>query len=131
MIQGLALLAANGATASAAGFQGGSINHVSIQVNDLKRSKEFYSGVLGLSVVAEGGPEKTVSLGQKGRSFVILRNGSPAGKVDHFAIGVDNFNKDSVIQDLKQRGTTPVDEQQGAGFHVLDPDGFNVQIVKL
>src|SRR5439155_4361109 len=50
-------------------------------------------------------------------------------KVDHFAIGVDNFNKDSVTADLKARGATPIDQQGGGfGFHVLDPDGFPVQI---
>jgi hypothetical protein len=47
----------------------------------------------------------------------------------HFAIGVDNFNKDSVTADLKVRGATPIDQQGGGfGFHVLDPDRFPVQI---
>ena len=49
--------------------------------------------------------------------------------MDHFAIGVDNFNKDSVTADLKARGATPIDQQGGGfGFDVLDPDGFPVQI---
>jgi catechol 2,3-dioxygenase-like lactoylglutathione lyase family enzyme len=129
LIRGLALLSATGATARAAGFQGSHISHVSVQVSDLAHSRDFYSKSLGLSVLAEGGPENTVRLGQNGRAFVILRNGSPAGTVDHFAIGVVGFNKDSVTQDLIQRGTTPIDGNNiGPGFHVKDPDGFNVQI---
>jgi catechol 2,3-dioxygenase-like lactoylglutathione lyase family enzyme len=129
LVRGLALLSAAGATAPAAGFQGSHISHVSVQVSDLARSRDFYSRSLGLSVLAEGGPENTVRLGQNGRAFVILRNGSPAGTVDHFAIGVEGFNKDSVIQDLKQRGTMPIDGGNiGPGFHVKDPDGFNIQI---
>jgi hypothetical protein len=71
LVQGLAVLAAAPATASAAGFQGSSINH----------------------------------------------------------IGVDKFQKDSVAADLKVRGANPIDQQGGDfGFHVLDPDGFPVQI---
>jgi len=49
----------------------------------------------------------------------------PAGTIDHFAIEIERFNKDSVIQDLKQRGTPR--EEGDAGLHVKDPDGFSVQ----
>src|SRR5438094_198598 len=63
------------------------------------------------------------------RSMTEGRPGPPAPKVDHFAIGVDNFNKDSVSADLKTRGANPIDQQGGNfGFHVLDSDGFPVQI---
>ena len=47
--------------------------------------------------------------------------------LDHFAIGVDNFNKESVTADLKARGVTPKEEGDAA-FHVVDPDGYPVQI---
>ena len=40
----------------------------------------------------------------------------------------DNFKKESVTADLKSRGTTPKDEEGGAGFHIVDPDGYPVQI---
>ena len=64
-----------------------------------------------------------------GKNFLVLRPGTPAAKVDHFAVGVDQFNKDSVTADLKARGTTPIEQQGGDfGFHVLDPDGYPVQI---
>ena len=41
---------------------------------------------------------------------------------------VDNFKKESVTADLKARGVTPKDEEGGAGFHIVDPDGYPVQI---
>ena len=47
LVQGLALLAAGSGTASAAGFQGNSINHVSLYVSDLQRSSDFYQRGLG------------------------------------------------------------------------------------
>ena len=64
-----------------------------------------------------------------GQNFLVLRPGNPSGKVDHFAIGVDSFNQEAVTVDLKARGVTPINEQGGSfGFHILDPDGFPVQI---
>ena len=125
LVQGLALLAAGSSTAQAAGFQGNSVNHISLQVSNLQRSTDFYQRVFGCTVNKRDGNNQLVFA----KNFLVLREGKPAAKVDHFAIGVDNFNKDSVTADLKARGATPIDQQGGGfGFHVLDPDGFPVQI---
>ena len=125
LIQGLAVLAAGSTAAEAAGFQGNRINHLSLQVSNLQRSTDFYQRVFGCTVNKRDGNNQLVF----GKDFLVLRPGNPAAKVDHFAIGVDNFNKDSVTADLKSRGVTPIDQQGGGfGFHVLDPDRFPVQI---
>ena len=125
LVQGLALLAAGAGTASAAGFQGNSINHISVYVSNLQRSTDFYQRALGCSVNKRDGNNQLVF----GKNFLVLRPGNPPGKVDHFAIGVDGFNQDAVTADLKARGVTPISEQGGNfGFHILDPDGFPVQI---
>src|SRR6266699_5249067 len=125
LIQGLAVLAASSGTAAAAGFQGNSINHISLQVGNLQRSTDFYQRVFGCTVNKRDGNNQLMF----GKNFLVLRPGTPAAKVDQFAIGVDNFNKDAVTAGLKARGATPSDQQGGGfGFHVLDPDGFPVQI---
>ena len=125
LIQGLAVLAAGSTAAEAAGFQGSSINHISLQVSNLQRSTDFYQRTFGCTVNKRDGNNQLVF----GKDFLVLRPGNPAGKVDHFAIGVDNFKKESVTADLKSRGVTAIDQQGGgAGFHVVDPDGYPVQI---
>lgn len=125
LVQGLALLAAGSGTASAAGFQGNSVNHISLYVSNLQRSTDFYQKVFGCTVNKREGNNQLVF----GKNFLVLRPGNPPGKVDHFAIGVDNFKKESVAADLKSRGATPIDQQGGDfGFHVVDPDGYPVQI---
>ena len=125
LVQGLAVLVAGSATASAAGFQGNSINNVSLFVSNLERSTDFYQRVFGCAVNKRDGNNQLIF----GKNFLVLRPGTPPAKVDHFSIGVDKFQKDSVAADLKSRGATPVDQQGGDfGFHVLDPDGFPVQI---
>src|SRR5260370_693305 len=124
LVRGLALLAAGSGAASAAGFQGSTINHVSLYVSDLQRSTEFYQRVLQCSVTKREGNN---ALGMaKGR--LVLRPGNPPGKVDHIAIGIDKFDQASVTADLKARGVTPAQEPD-AGFHVKDPDGFRGQLI--
>ena len=124
LVQGLALLAAGSSTASAAGFQGNTINHVSVYVGNLQRSTDYYQRVFGCTVNKRAGNNQLMF----GKGFLVLREGKPPGKIDHIAIGVDNFNQDSVTADLKARGATPVVQQGDFGFHVVDPDGFPLQI---
>src|ERR1700730_16702475 len=121
LVQGLAVLAAGSSKVSAAGFQGNSINHLSLYVGDLQRSTDFYQRVFGCSVNKRDGNNQLAF----GKNFLVLRPGKPPGKVDHFAIGVDNFKKESVTADLKARGVTPIDQQGGGfGFHGMEPDGY-------
>ena len=129
LIQGLAMLAVASETASAAntGFAAATINHVSIQVSDLKRSAEFYMRAFALPKRVAANPS-AIRLGV-GPSHLTLRQDKVAGLVDHFCMGVEKFNREAVIRDLKARGVTPEPDEKGfAGFHVKDPDGFSVQL---
>ena len=128
LVQGLVLLAASPGTMSAAGFQGNTINHVSLDVSDLERSTDFYQRTFGCPVHKRQGDNQVFF----GTNFFVLRPGKPAGRIGHVAIGVENFSQDSVTADLKARGVNPIDSGQGGigeGFHVVDPDGFTLQIV--
>jgi catechol-2,3-dioxygenase len=129
LIQGLAMLTVAGGTASAedTGFKAASINHVSIQVSDIKRSAEFYMRAFGLPKRVATNPS-SIRLGV-GPSHLTLRQEKPSGNVDHFCLGIDKFNHESVVRDLKSRGVSPEpDETTPQGFHVKDPDGFRVQL---
>ena len=129
LVQGLAMLAAGGTAAAAQediDFKTADIDHVSIQVADLQRSVDFYQKMFGFSVISEDKPLGIIRLGID-RSLVSLNHQSPAGIVDHFAIGVPRFTKEAAARYAMQRGATPLDDPY-AGLHVKDPDGINVQI---
>lgn len=132
LIRGLAMLAAATGTAAAGlqqpGFKGAKIDHISIQVTNLQRSIDFYQKLFGFSVVSEDKSNEIVRLGVN-KTLVSLHHKSPMAIVDHFAIGVDHFDKESVTRDLKALGAAPA-ENIDAGFHVKDPEGINVQIVQ-
>jgi catechol 2,3-dioxygenase-like lactoylglutathione lyase family enzyme len=131
LVQGLAMLAASGTAASAQddiNFKSANIDHVSVQVGNLQRSIDFYQKMFGFVVVsqAEEGGVKIVRLGNT-KTLISLNLGGPPGKVDHFAIGISPFKRESITSYLTQRGAAPL---QGdlAGLHIKDPDGVNVQI---
>lgn len=132
LIQGLSALVAAAGTSQAAAAQpcslrGMGIDHMSILVTDLQRSAAFYQRVFGLTQVSEDKPNQILRLGTK-RTIVSLRHEGPSSVTDHFAISVENFNRDAATEQLKQHGLTPAQNVQ-FGFHIKDPDGVVVQIV--
>ena len=129
LVQGLAMLAASGTGASAQqdiDFKTADIDHVSIQVADLQRSVDFYQKLFGFSVVSQDQRLGIIRLGN-GRTLVSFNRQSPAGIVDHFAIGIPRFTKESAARYLTNGGMSPLDDPY-AGLHVKDPDGVSVQI---
>jgi len=130
LVQGLAALAgaaAGTAQAQDAGLRGAKIDHISIQVADLPKSIAFYESIFGFKILSEDKPNEIVRLGA-GKVLVSLHHKSPTGLVDHFAIGVEKFDKEMVTRELKARGQNPEDNLD-AGFHIVDPSGISVQIV--
>jgi len=137
LIQGLSALVAAGTAASPAAaqtpkLQAMNINHTSVLVTDLQRSADFYGRVFGLMPVSEDKVNKILRLGTGGAgvnsTLVSLRQQNPPGLIDHFAIGVQGFNRNTATEVLRQHGLTPADNIE-FGFHVKDPDGAVVQIV--
>ena len=129
LVSGLAMLAAGGTAAAAQNeidFKTADIDHISIQVADLQRSVDFYQKMFGFSVISQDQPHEIIRLGTT-KTLVSLNHQSPAGIVDHFAIGVPRFSKESAARYLRQHGASPEDDPY-AGLHIKDPDGINVQI---
>jgi catechol-2,3-dioxygenase len=110
-----------------------SINHVSMQVADYTKTRDFYAGLFGMQVSDDDG--KTQCRLTFGDNILIPRNASsrPGGKagVDHIAYTLANWDTDKTVRsaveaELKRRGLT-IRVTEGS-FHVQDPDGFEVQM---
>ena len=109
------------------------INHVSMQVADYRKTRDFYAGLFGMKVT-DGRSEVECSL-TCGSTIIIARNasGRPGAKVgvDHIAYTLANWDTDKTVRpaveaELKRRGLN-IRATEG-GFHVPDPDGFDVQM---
>jgi catechol 2,3-dioxygenase-like lactoylglutathione lyase family enzyme len=117
---------------SAAGLKVKGINHISLQVSDLQRSREFYSKLFAATVNPNPRPEIELRLDFGDDAYFVLRRAGQPGQLDHLAMRLEGFDKARVTQQLKDSGIMPVDVPNVAGspaFHVVDPDGFKVQLV--
>jgi catechol 2,3-dioxygenase-like lactoylglutathione lyase family enzyme len=136
LIQMLAVgtAAASGvATAEAAPANATYINHVSMQVADYQKSRDFYAGLFGMKVTNDDG--KTQCRLTFGNNIIIPRSAAsrPGGKVgiDHIAYTLAGWDTDKSVKpaveaELKKRGLN-IRTTEGS-FHVMDPDGFEVQM---
>jgi len=133
LIQTLALTATAAPAIAAAPAEGyvakaTAINHVSYQVSDYKKVRDFYAGLFGMQVSRDDGMQCRLSFGD---NILIVRNRMPAGKVDHIAYTIANWDTDKSVKpaveaELKRRGLK-IRTTEGS-FHVNDPEGFEVQM---
>ena len=147
LIQGMAVAAAaiwgpGSAPAEAAGkgFKTMSLDHISYQVADYKKTRDFYADLMGMSVSDDNGTNQCFL--HFDDALLIARNkrqrpGAPADPdpkplVDHIAYKIDQWDTDTVKKELESRGLTPRMDTNGGpnyvSFHVKDPDGFDLQI---
>lgn len=115
------------AQAEGKGFQAVAVNHISYQVADYAKTRDFYADLLGMKVSKDDGKQCYLAFGD---TFLLprnARNGAAAPRVDHIAYTIDNWNKNAVEAELKRRGMDPRPDTEDS-FHIKDPDGFNLQI---
>ena len=113
--------------------QGRTINHVSVAVTDVEKSAVFYKGLLGLKEVSRPG-NGGINLGL-GDGFLGLYKLPSPGTVNHFCIGVDDFDPDRMAERLKQQGIqatvdrNPANRTSGGDqLYFTDPDKTRVQL---
>jgi catechol 2,3-dioxygenase-like lactoylglutathione lyase family enzyme len=127
MAASVAGAAAPASAAEGKGFQAVTVNHVSYQVADYAKTRDFYAGLLGMKVSHDDGKQCYMSFGD---TFLLPRNarqGVTAPRVDHIAYTIETWDKNAVEAELKRRGLTPRPDTEDS-FHVKDPDGFDLQI---
>ena len=133
------IVAAAAATASAQGdtvtkvAQGRTINHVSMAVTDVEKSAAFYKALLGLKEVSRPG-NGGINLGLSDGFLGLYKLPNP-GTVNHFCIGVDDFDPDKMADRLKAQGIAatvdrnPANRTSGGDqLYFTDPDKTRVQL---
>jgi catechol-2,3-dioxygenase len=138
LIQSLAVAAMVAATSAAPAAadskvaQAVYINHVSYQVADYTKTRDFYADLFGMKVSRDDGKQCRLSVGD---SLLIARNASSrppdTTRVDHIAYTIANWDTDKKVREavgaeLKLRGLE-VRETAGS-LYIKDPDGFDVQM---
>ena len=139
LVKSLALAATAASAVSAApvaanGFKTLSLDHISYQVANYRKTRDFYADLMGMKVLNDNGSTQCEL--HFGESMVIARNRSASAtssRVDHIAYRIEDWNTDRVKAELDRRGLKPRLDTGGtvpnySSFHVQDPDGFDLQI---
>jgi catechol 2,3-dioxygenase-like lactoylglutathione lyase family enzyme len=147
LIQCLAVLATAGSAAaqtppaSKAPWKTVWLDHISYAVTDYRKSVDFYRNLMGWELQNDNGTNQaSMRIGNIGE--IIIRNrrapaaGAPArpeptGVINHISYGIEPWDTDKVKAELERRGLNPRPDMQGENFksfHVLDPDGWDLQI---
>jgi catechol 2,3-dioxygenase-like lactoylglutathione lyase family enzyme len=105
------------------------LNHVSYQVADYAKTRDFYAGLFGMKVSDDDGKQCRLTCGDN----ILIARTRPSGTpiVDHIAYTLANWDTDKTVKpaveaELKRRGLK-IRTTEGS-FHVQDPDGFEVQM---
>ena len=121
------------------------LDHIGVDVSDLKRSRAFYEAALaplGYRVIQELSAEETganpiVMFGIDAPEFVIAEDKAP-GLGNHFAFraetraAVDAFHAAALKAGGRDNGPPGLRPNYGPTYYaafVFDPDGFNIEAV--
>ncbi|MBI1782152.1 MAG: VOC family protein [Sphingobacteriales bacterium] len=107
-------------------FQGTMLNHATIHVADVAKSKAFYQNLLGLKVRDEDKDYCNLDLGN---SFLSINKDEGPSGIDHFCIGIESFNAEAVFEKLKKEfpSANPTMEY-GNQVYLHDPDNIRFQL---
>lgn len=136
LLAALALASVSGsADAQAPGsiFRGRIINHVTLGISDVARARAFYEGLLGAKAQKELPNQVDLRIGD---SFVTVLKTTQPAVIQHFCVGVENFDGDKGLAALQQRysASAPrlVTNELGQKQLILkDPDGLTVEVADI
>lgn len=132
LLQALAVLSTPAALAAQPApnglMKGRMLHHVNVRMSDVARSEAFYRQLLGTgpSRVVQGPDNHGLDL--PGGGLIILQKSEPAGRIDHFCVGVDHFDADRMRTAVQTAGIGAVQGTGADNFLVADPDGLRVQV---
>jgi catechol 2,3-dioxygenase-like lactoylglutathione lyase family enzyme len=107
-------------------FRFSALDHVEISVPDSAKSAAFYSAIFGGPIWKNNQTERRYVM--LGPCYVAIEQGRQPMGVDHFSVGIDDFDIDALHAYLKQQGITYRDYPSGRDLNVTDANGIHVQL---
>ena len=114
-------------------IQASGVAHVVLHVNDVERSKKFYTEILGMTVYREDEGQVFLHVGQQGVALFKKPGNAPltAGQdLNHLAFNVAAGTFESLKAELEQRGVAVSGRPgQDRCIYFRDPDGHRLQLM--
>jgi catechol 2,3-dioxygenase-like lactoylglutathione lyase family enzyme len=107
-------------------FEAKSLNHVTLSVSDIQKSKKFYESILGITTVSKH--KDGINLGLGDSSFLGLYSIDKPPRIHHFCVGLDEYHVQVAAERLRQYGIVPFVSPGKPEVYFQDPDGIIVQL---
>ncbi|MBY0493075.1 MAG: VOC family protein [Cyanobacteria bacterium] len=107
-----------------------SMNHVTAFVPNVQKSVDFYQGLFGMPILTRQGEGINLSAGSSFWGIYPAPAGATTGSVNHVCFGMENFDADTVLKQLTDRGIKGNIRMRGdtKELYFTDPDGIRVQL---
>ena len=108
-----------------------SLNHVTMFVEDVSRSVDFYQGLFGMPVLSRQGGGTNLAAGSDAQFLGIFGGRGAVAAIDHFCLGVADFDRDRIVEVLAERGVDArvrMRDDVTPEIYFQDPDGIRVQL---
>jgi catechol 2,3-dioxygenase-like lactoylglutathione lyase family enzyme len=106
-----------------------SLNHVTIFVPNVQKSVQFYQDLLGMPVLTQQPPGTNL---RAGTGFLGIYPAQPGqgGSINHVCLGVENFDADATLAQLKERNLRANIRLRGdtKELYFDDPDNVRIQL---
>ena len=128
-----AVAAAPAAAAAGTGFKALSVNHISFDVADFTKIRDFYVDLFATKVRVDPAKPGQCHL-ICGDTYITPRDArrrqvTNTPRVQHIAIGIQKVSKKVTEDVLKSRGIPFKWDDAGENVEIQDPEGFPLQIV--
>ena len=113
-------------------IQASGIDHIVLHVSDVRRSRDFYTGRLGMTVYRENDSQVFLYAGTQGVALFKKSEGASAagGDLNHLALSVAGGTYETLKAELESHGVK-VAGRQGDDhcIYFQDPDGHRLQLM--
>ncbi len=83
-------------------FKAIAVNHISYQVEDYAKTRDFYASLLGMTPYLDTGKQCNLAFGD---TYIVVHNRrSTTSQIDHVAYTIENWDKSAIEAELKRRG---------------------------
>jgi catechol 2,3-dioxygenase-like lactoylglutathione lyase family enzyme len=113
------------------GWKTVALDHITFQMPEYQKEAAFYIALIGWKLRSDDGKQAVLDIGNWGSAIFKQAPDQHMAVVENFCFVIEPWNSQMVQAELRNRGLTPVAENDGNGFesfHVKDPDGFDLQL---
>jgi catechol 2,3-dioxygenase-like lactoylglutathione lyase family enzyme len=114
-------------------IQTSGVDHIVLHVNDVQRSKKFYTEILGMAAYREDDGQVFLHAGQQGLALFKKQGDAPlttGNDLNHLALNVATGTYETLKAELEKQGVEVTGRPgEDRCIYFRDPDGHRLQLM--